>query len=131
LLTSGSSIVRWCACLVDAILKGASDENDTKLDAPATIVSDLEALANSLNQLHTMLGQVSTYVANVVDGKIQGDSEVGRAIVAALTSVPLLEAASFEKMFNNQVQDLLMIVYLANLTRTQLALADKINGLLQ
>ena len=31
-------------------------------------------------------------------------------------------------MFNSQVQDMLVVVYLANLTRTQLALAEKLQA---
>jgi translation initiation factor 3 subunit F len=44
--------------------------------------------------------------------------------------VPVIEQATFDKMFNTNVQDLIMLMYLSNLTRTQLALADRISGLL-
>ena len=33
-------------------------------------------------------------------------------------------------MFNNSVQDLLMLMYLSNLTQSQVALQDKINEVL-
>lgn len=69
-------------------------------------------------------------VSRVQDGKTAGDAEVGRAISAALASVPVIEQATFDKMFNTNVQDLIMLMYLSNLTRTQLALADRISGLL-
>jgi translation initiation factor 3 subunit F len=38
---------------------------------------------------------------------------------------------NYEKMFNNSLQDLLMVVYLANLTRTQLKLAEKLQSAIQ
>lgn len=41
-----------------------------------------------------------------------------------------IDAAKFEGMFNNAVQDLLMLVYLANLTRSQIMLRDKMNEIL-
>lgn len=40
--------------------------------------------------------------------------------------VPKIDSAAFEKMFNSHLQDLLMVVYLANMTRTQLAVAERL-----
>ena len=37
-----------------------------------------------------------------------------------------IEAAQFEKMFNNVVQDLLMVSYLSNLARTQVLLQERL-----
>lgn len=68
--------------------------------------------------------------ACVQAGRRKGDEEIGRAIMTALACVPQLDPVVFEHMFHNNLQDLLMIVYLSNLTRTQLALADKIQNLL-
>jgi len=62
--------------------------------------------------------------------KEKGDVAIGQAIHDAITAVPKIDVARFKKIFNGTVQDLLMVVYLANLTRTQVALADKITGLL-
>lgn len=41
-----------------------------------------------------------------------------------------VDPAKFEKMFNNTLQDLLMVVYLANLTKTQVVLQEKLNQVL-
>lgn len=40
--------------------------------------------------------------------------------------VPKIDSTSFEKMFNSHLQDLLMVVYLANMTRTQLSVAERL-----
>jgi len=114
---------------VEALLNG--DPESAKLDAPATILSNLESLEASLIKLREMLEAVSKYVASVTDGKVKSNPEIGRAIAEALAAVPRLEPERFKRMFNNTIQDLLMVVYLANLTRTQVALADKITGLAQ
>lgn len=113
---------------VDALINGAPD--DGKLDAPATMLNDMENLDLSMNKLLDMLESVSNYTNRVKSGEIQGDPDLGRAISNALAAVPHIDPSTFEKMFTQNIQDLLMIVYLSNLTRTQLALADKINGLL-
>jgi translation initiation factor 3 subunit F len=64
------------------------------------------------------------------EGKISGDNAIGRALFKALSALPLpstLDSTSFEKLFNENLQDLLMVMYLANITRTQLAVSNKIN----
>jgi len=113
---------------VDALINGHPD--DKRLDAPATILSDVENLENSLLKLLNSLQVVTDYVDKVVEGKEQGEAEIGRAIQAALAVVPHIDAESFDKLFNKNIQDLLMIVYLSNLTRTQLAIADKVSTLM-
>ena len=51
-----------------------------------------------------------------------------RLLQQLVAAAPRLQAGSFEKMFNTSVQDMLTVVYLANLTRTQLALAEKLQA---
>ena len=44
-----------------------------------------------------------------------------------VSSIPRIDVGEFEKMFNTHLQDLLMVVYLANLTRSQLAIAERLH----
>jgi len=114
---------------VDALITGHPENKN--LDAPATILSDFDGLELSMGKLLENLETVTAYVNKVVEGKVKGDPEIGRAISAALASVPNLDTHSFEKIYSSNMQDLLMILYLSNLSRAQLALSDKISGLLQ
>jgi hypothetical protein len=66
----------------------------------------------------------------VVDGQQHGDPEVGRSLRDTISAVPKIDPAKFHAMFNNSVQDLLMLMYLSNLTQSQVALQDKINEVL-
>lgn len=113
---------------VDALINGTPE--NTRLDAPATILNDFENLESSLSKLWAMLNTVSEHCNQVAEGKIEGDPEVGAAIADAIAAIPHLRMEQFNKMFSSNVQDLLMIQYLANVTRTQLALSDKISGIL-
>jgi len=113
---------------VDALING-NPENDA-LDAPATILSDFENLYRSLTKLCSLLESVSKYVSAVKAGEIKGDIDIGRAISQAVAIVPHLTSDSFDKMFAKNIQDLLMVLYLTNITRTHLAVADRINHLL-
>jgi len=90
------------------------------------ITSDLDNLEASVHKVHELLENVSAYVKSVQEGKISGDNNIGRFLMDALSSLPKLDAGALESMFTNSLQDLLLVVYLANLTRTQLALAEKL-----
>jgi translation initiation factor 3 subunit F len=57
---------------------------------------------------------------------VKPDNEIGRKLMHSVSALPKIDPASLEKMFNNNLQDLLLVVYLANLTRTQLALSEKL-----
>jgi len=116
---------------VDALINSQPADNSAgRLDAPATILSDFDNLELSMDKLLDMLQTASTYVSQAASGEIVGDKQIGRALMHAVESIPTVPPESFHRVFNNQLQDLLMVVYLANITRTQLAISDKINGLL-
>jgi translation initiation factor 3 subunit F len=113
---------------IDALINGAPDSD--KLDAPATILTDFENLENSLQKLHSLIQSMCKYLQKVQSGQIKGDNEIGMAISQAVAVIPHLTGSAFEKMFAQNAQDLLMVMYLTNVTRTHLLLADKINYLL-
>ena len=115
---------------VEALIEGIPDDHH-RLDAPATILSETEALHRAVLRLLEAISICHGYVQAVREGKIEGDPELATAIHAALNLVPTVDAASFMTLFNGHVQDLLMILYLAGLTKTQLVVADKVNALLQ
>jgi len=90
------------------------------------LMSDLESLHVSVKLLVELIDTLSEHVKQVVDGSIVGDSSVGRFLFASLAQLPKIDQASLERHFQNNVQDLLLIVYLSNLTRAQLQIAEKL-----
>lgn len=86
------------------------------------------SLQISMEKLHTLLETVCTYVDSVVDGKVSADAEMGRQIADTLATVPRIRPAQFDQIFHDSLQDLLMVTYLSNLTRTQLTIAEKLNA---
>jgi len=93
-------------------------------DGKAPLLTDLQQVTQSVNKLIELLDVIMDYVEKVANGKIVGDPKVGRFLIDTLSSTPKFDT-SLEKLFNNHVQDLLMVVYLANLARAQLVLAEK------
>ena len=75
-----------------------------------------------------MLEQVSHYVDRVVDGETTPDSAIGCKIADALSSVPRIRPEVFDSIFDGNVQDLLMVSYLASLTKANLAISEKLSG---
>jgi len=99
-------------------------------DNTTSLTSDIEHVANSIESLQEKLGLAVAYVERVMNGEIAGDPKIGRYLLDTISAVPKLDPEQFEKMFNNSLQDLLMVVYLANLTRTQVTLQEKLNAVL-
>jgi translation initiation factor 3 subunit F len=93
------------------------------------LVSDLDNLETSITKLLEMLQTISEYVDKVIAGTITPDNKIGRFLTDTLSELPKIESDAFEKMLYNSIQDVLMVVYLANLTRTQLVIAEKLQGL--
>lgn len=83
----------------------------------------------ALRSISQQLATLRAHAEAVASGDKKGDPAVGAALSALVQSLPALAPEQFDRLFNDGVQDLLMISYLAKLSRTQLALADKIQQL--
>jgi len=103
---------------VDALMKSKSGDQ--------SLVSDLENLEASIRKLDSMLESVLAYANKVLDGSTEGDNNIGRFLLNTVSALPKFEPQDLERIFNNNIQDLLLVVYLANLTRTQLQLNEKL-----
>merc|ERR1712224_511997 len=87
-----------------------------------------EPLLVSMEKLYNLLETWADYVDSVVEGKNIPDAEVGRKVADALATVPRIRPEVFDKLFNDSLQDLLMVTYLSNITQTQLSIAEKLNA---
>lgn len=55
----------------------------------------------------------------IQEGRQAGDVAIGRYLADTMAIVPRFSRAEFERMFNESVQDSVMVSYLANLMRAQ------------
>lgn len=85
------------------------------------------SLQVSMEKLLEMLETASDYVGKVVDGTLDADDAIGNQIADTLSSIPRIRPEVFDKMFSDSMQDLLMVSYLSNITKTQLTIAEKLN----
>jgi len=110
------------------VLKGES--NTITGEGELAPRSDIEGLEASIAKTQELLAIVSQYVEDVQAGKIEGNIEVGRVLADTMAAVPTMKPGVFEKTFHNGLQDLLMVSYLAQMTRTQVALAERIQAVI-
>jgi len=90
-------------------------------------VPDLTKISMAADKMENMLGAVLGYVEAVLAGREEPDSSVGRALIDLVQSVPKMDQDQFETMLNSNLRDLLMVVYLSQLTKTQLQLNEKLS----
>jgi len=90
-------------------------------------VPELTKISDAANKLEEQLDAVISYVEAVLAGREEADSSVGRALNDLVQSVPKMDTNQFETMLNSNLRDLLMVIYLSQLTKTQLQLNEKLS----
>ncbi|CAC5421639.1 eukaryotic translation initiation factor 3 subunit F-like [Mytilus californianus] len=109
---------------VDLIQKGKHNPKRT-----VQMVSDLTQVSRACSSLKDKLAITQEYIEDILANKIPADSNVGRFLMDLMDSVPQIDKDEFDTMLNASMKDLLMVVYLANLTKAQLALNEKLHKL--
>jgi translation initiation factor 3 subunit F len=105
----------------------ASSKDSTNRTAP--LLSDSVSLGKTLEQVHSMIVRVQTYVRGLLEkGDLEGEEtrEIGRTLMETLALAPRMDAGELERMFNSHLQDVLMVVYLSNLVRSQFDVANRL-----
>ncbi|EXJ62563.1 eukaryotic translation initiation factor 3 subunit F [Cladophialophora yegresii CBS 114405] len=92
----------------------------------ATILTDIENLEKSLEDTLGMLDRVAKYVENVIEEEAEPSTALGQFLLNTLALAPKVEPAEIEKDFNNHIQDVLTVSYLANMIRTQMDLSNRL-----
>lgn len=111
---------------LDAIAK-ARDEPSRSI----SLVNDIQALEATLVKVLDMLDRVSAYVNEIIEANKNGQPSpasvaIGKFLHKNLALVPSISKENLEKLFNSHLQDVLMVVYLANTVKTQLQLSSRL-----
>ncbi|KAG2451861.1 hypothetical protein HYH02_003637 [Chlamydomonas schloesseri] len=112
----------------DLMLTGLNDPSpDSKKDSPSkSLTDDAETLQASMSRLVELVGRAAEYVEAVNSGKVTGDPAIGRYLADTLALVPHLARPDFERIFNESVQDNMMVTFLSDLLRAHVALAERL-----
>merc|ERR1719217_1694356 len=92
-------------------------------------IDSIDGFTLGLKELLGLFRRIQEYVKAVQDGKVQGNLAVGRGLTAQLCSEPVIATEAIENLCKTSLQDSLMVVYLSNLTRTQISMTEKIQAL--
>lgn len=90
------------------------------------IVTDIEALSRGVEQTLDLIERVSEFVGSVLDEEREPNQALGQYLMNALSLAPKVDSGAVEHDFNNHIQDVLMVSYLANTIRTQIDLAQRL-----
>ncbi|XP_034845495.1 eukaryotic translation initiation factor 3 subunit F-like [Mirounga leonina] len=88
--------------------------------------SDLQQVGGASARIQDAL---STVLQDVLSGKVSADNTVGHFLMSLVNQVPKIVPDDFETMLNSNINDLLMVTYLANLMQSQIALNEKLVNL--
>lgn len=106
---------------VEAIANGKDSDTRT-----TTILTDIENLERSLEDTLGMLDRVAKYVENVIEEEAEPSTALGQFLLNTLALAPKVDPTDIEKDFNNHIQDVLTVSYLANTIRTQMDLSNRL-----
>lgn len=95
---------------------------------PKTVspMMDLVQVGEAGQKMNVLLDQVLNYVEDVLANRATPDNAVGRALLDLVNSVPHMTNEQFAEMFNSNIKDLLMVITLSQLLKTQLQLNEKL-----
>ena len=106
---------------LEAISAAKDDESRT-----APLATDVEGLARSLQSAVDMLDSASDWIGRVLDEEDEPNNALGQYLMNALSLTPKVDPEQIDRDFNNHIQDVLMVAYLANTIRTQIDLSQRL-----
>ncbi|UYV81356.1 EIF3F [Cordylochernes scorpioides] len=89
---------------------------------------DLDNIYDATKKTQEMLGATISYIDDILMGKIAPDNHIGRQLMDLVQSVPQMDPDDFHNMFNSNMNDLLMVIYLGQLARSNLTLHERLSG---
>ncbi|PGH15806.1 eukaryotic translation initiation factor 3 subunit F [Helicocarpus griseus UAMH5409] len=92
----------------------------------SNLFTDIEALEKAIEDVLGMIDRVSKYVESVIDEEAPASTALGQFLLNALALAPKVDPADIENDFNNHIQDVLVVSYLANTIRTQMELSNRL-----
>ena len=82
------------------------------------------------NEMLELLEKVQSYVTTALADPSLASEVLLRQISDAVGCIRKVDSEEFKKMIDGGLQDLLMVMYLGQVTKTQLAMAEKITATL-
>eukprot|EP00033_Pygsuia_biforma_P000895 GCRY01001035.1.p1 GENE.GCRY01001035.1~~GCRY01001035.1.p1 ORF type:complete len:306 (+),score=49.55 GCRY01001035.1:104-919(+) len=107
---------------INMLMKARDAQENGK---PTTVKSDLQQLEDSVAKLLELVKKATKYTEDVLAGERESDSRVNAVLFDCVHNMPSIDKSFFQTSVSSSLQDQLMVVYLANLAKTQLQLAER------
>jgi len=92
----------------------------------AALASEVDNIQAGLSRLLDLLTVVGRAVDAVVAGEATGDVAAGRFLAETLALMPRVDSHVFDKLFGDNMRDLLMVTYLCSFAQAQLPIAERL-----
>ena len=114
----------------DADRVGLNALMSKRTNEQSSIDSDLDNLETSVQKLSGLIDNVLAFVEDMIS---KGDTTpeqnaIGRTLMNAVTSIPHVDNALFQDVLSRNLKDLLMVVYLSHLAKTQVMISERLNA---
>ena len=90
------------------------------------IPTDIASLESSILHILDMIDRVTNYVEAVLEEEAPPSTALGQFLLNTLALAPKVDPADIERDFNNHIQDVLVVSYLANTIRAQMDLSNRL-----
>jgi len=87
---------------------------------------ELPQIGEATGEIEEAINVVLAYVDDVLDDKIAPDNSIARNLLKLVQAVPKMSQEELDNMMSTNVKDLLMAMYLSQLTRVQTQLNEKL-----
>ena len=91
------------------------------------LLSNKDLMLKNFEEVVDNLQECEDYIQDVIDGKLTGDSELGRLMDDCLGQFSTDDMAMLESMIVSNYEDALMISNLSKLQQHQLRISEKLN----
>ncbi|KAK7083118.1 Eukaryotic translation initiation factor 3 subunit F [Halocaridina rubra] len=119
-------VISYSPEIVGSNVTQKSKYNRQRLVEPTT---DLHLISEATQNMESTLDVLINYVDDVLNGKVIADNYIGRELTRMVNQVPKMSATDFEEMLNTNMKDLLMVIYLSQLTKVNVSLNEKLTML--
>ena len=91
-------------CRVSTACRTVQQMQAHKMSEKISVHSEMGHLELATSKMVALLEKPHAYVGDVLSGKVEGDIQVGRTLMEALSKVPNIPPAQFDTLLNNSMQ---------------------------
>ena len=109
--------------------KDIQNEEIPKLKETQKLISNKDLMSKNFQEVIENLSECENYIQDVLDGKTEGDSELGRTLEDCLGQFSTDDMDLLESLVASNFEDALLISSLSKLQGHQMRISGKINSL--